>query len=1309
MLTKFNLFSLLCLLYSSISAQHLIEPRLTTNEGLSQGFVEDICQDELGFMWFTTSDGLNRYDGRSIKILRHIQNDSTSFPKTGVNQIIQSRQGNLWLRVKKGGLCYYHARQSIFEQINISASQVFDIKLGSNDDVFALCKGQFIYHVKRNNGNFKIDSIPLPQTTQYVYDLNLEASGKMTLLLHDRLYYGHIKNLGKWEQEPAVSIDLLKDSSPKNHSFTKLYKAPNGDYWIAGHVGMLIFDGKHSRKLDFPMCPNYGVARYGLRSVTIDKLGNAWLLFNRSVIKIESSHVDHPKSEDLVYQKSLGLISKIYQDRSGLLWFSLNGLGIATISPLQQAFNHSHHGQVLYNLLKDKNGKIWTGHELNTNSNNQTFGIRTPMVEDDSGRIWIRTGVNPNDENNRYNAFKRIDSVGNVIEEVRTESSIPDLSNYVLFKSRDGLLWMASIYEIISMDLNGRVLKTYPFVSQKSNDNELHVTCILETKQGKFLIGTAWGIFKFDPGTGAFEQLGTELNRVGILCMERTSEPEETVWIGTKGAGLFRLDVASGKISPCIQHGIDQASNVIYGIFDDGSGHLWFSSNSGITRYHKKSGKCLRFGKQDGTQSSEFNTFSYLKDETGKFYFGGMNGLNAFYPEEIKLNDIPPKIYLSNVKINDRATHEGIDVFRSKELHLSHNQNTLSFEYIALDFHDPKANKYQIKLEGVNNSWVNMGNNTSATYSNLSPGTYILRVRASNNHGIWSEEARLKIVVSPPWWATWWAYTLYAIIAILLIGSFLFLRTRRIKLTERLRREEEEAKKLKELDTLKTNFVSNVIHEFRTPLTLMFGPIEKVMKEVSPEHKEDLMIAERSGKKIMGLVNQLLDLAKLESSSMQIELHKGDIISYCKKTIETFHLESKRKKISLTHSFEVSEYECDFDPDKLEKVLRNLLSNALKFTEENGHVNIEIRLNSSEFVFQISDTGVGIPSTAANQIFDRFYQVDGSSTRRQEGTGIGLALCKELVELMGGNISATPNKNQGTIFSFTLPLIQNATTPLYVPAHNNVETDNLNTNELHLPQKTTSHGDLEILVIEDNDDLRQYMQHMLQSTYKVSVATNGEEGIKLAIENIPDIVITDVMMPVKDGFDVCKELKSNQITCHIPVIMLTAKTSLQSKLEGLEVGADVYLTKPFNQDELFLRIEKMVELRHTLRDFFLKAHSEIPENNEKSGLSPLDLEFMAHLNQILEANLSDNKLNFELLVKELGMSKSQIYRKLKALTNRSINHYIRHYRLHRSIDFLKSERYSLKEIAYMTGFSSQSYFTRSFRTEFGCTPSEYIS
>ena len=702
--------------------------------------------------------------------------------------------------------------------------------------------------------------------------------------------------------------------------------------------------------------------------------------------------------------------------------------------------------------------------------------------------------------------------------------------------------------------------------------------------------------------------------------------------------------------------------------------------------------------------------------------------MNIFNPDDLSVQSRLSNIVFTDFKLFNKSVYPGkesslkTNIMYADEITLSHNENFLTFEFASLDFNNPYKNQYAYKMDGFNKDWINSGNQNFATYTNLDPGEYIFNVKATNSDGVWNEQGiSIRVILLPPWWQTWWAYLLYAVFIISILYSLRQYEMKRVHMRNELQLKDFEAKKLKEVDHLKSHFFANISHEFRTPLTLILGLLDKFEKKTLDKRElEDYGVMKRNAVRLLQLINQLLELSKIESGKAKLAAFENDIVSFVKRIFVSFASYAEQKQIRLLfNAADINEDANEiinlfFDKEKMEKIISNLISNAVKYTPNGNEIEVKVSSQNNLAEIKVINTGVSISKADLSHLFERYYKVHRAESELFEGTGIGLALVKELVEMHRGTISASSDYD---VTEFTLRIPK---------GKEHLKEDEIvkNINEEEVTRKYETIGDFEvikeipavvenlsiknekdiILIVEDHGDLRKYIRENLSDNYQVIEAPNGKEGLNKAIEVIPDLIISDVMMPEMDGYKFCKKIKTNEKTNHIPIILLTAKASTEDKLEGLELGADDYLIKPFNPEELKLRVRNLIKIREELRR---KFSSQMVLKPAEVIVPSSQVQFMEKLKDIIESNLEDENFGVDKLSDEMGMSRSQLHRKLKAITNQSSTEFIRNFRLQRAAQLILQDAGSMSEIAYKVGFNSQAYFNKSFQELFGCSPSQY--
>ena len=806
-------------------------------------------------------------------------------------------------------------------------------------------------------------------------------------------------------------------------------------------------------------------------------------------------------------------------------------------------------------------------------------------------------------------------------------------------------------------------------------------------------------------------------------------DKEKNYWLTTQGEGLFFLK-SDWSFFEKFQQEDGLPSNHLLGGLLDAADNLWISSNNGLSKFNPKTRQFENFDVLDGLQSNEFNAGAQAISSEGLFLFGGVNGFTIFNPAEISKNDYQPSVVITNFRINNENVT--IPDFGEhpipKELILEFNQSPFSFDFIALNYAQPQKSTYFYKLDGYNQDWVNNGNNRQTTFTFIDPGKYTFRVKAANKDGVWSkQEGVVKLRILPPPWKTWWAYLLYAA-AILILG--LVIRNQallRIRDKRALKKEKLEREKIEELNEMKLQFFTNISHELRTPLTLILGPLERMLskeKVYDSGQKQDLLLIKRNAKRMLRHVNNILDFRKHEVGKLKLKTAKGNIVRFLKETTLPFQEMALRRKINYQFMAESDKIEAYYDRDKMEIILFNLLSNAFKFTPDGG--NIQVRISKSvsssdgnpEVKIIVADNGKGMSEEKAARIFDLFYQIENEDYTLNSGSGLGLSLTKSLVELHRGSIQVISSEGKGSSFIVCLPMgkkhlkkneiIKGFKSSEDASLYLTPESRHKRVLET-IPEEGDKKGKKQkrpfLLIVEDNDEVRQFIISCFKEEYNIYEAKNGKEGLELAIEKQPDLILSDVMMPEMDGVTLCGKLKKDFRTSHIPIILLTARTSVIFKKSGLETGADDYITKPFTPDLLKVRVKNLMESNKRLHQYFLRTHRINPE---EIRLSSRDETFIADAIQLVEQNLSDSEFNVDSFAKALGMSRTSVFTKLKSLTGLSISEFRRSIRIKRAAQLLLQNKYTISEITYMVGFNDLKYFRDCFKKQFQCTPSQYI-
>jgi signal transduction histidine kinase/ligand-binding sensor domain-containing protein/DNA-binding response OmpR family regulator len=1029
-------------------------------------------------------------------------------------------------------------------------------------------------------------------------------------------------------------------------------------------------------------------------------------------------------------------IHSLYLDDQEILWAGTMDGGVNKYDKNQLAFKR-------YRIYSFENPRLITN-------------VVTSFEEDPSGNIWIGT--------NRGGAFLWETSGKQFIPFYpgSEKNYFPSYSVRTLKLSRDKqLLWLGTNdYGLIEINIKTKARRVF-----NTQNGKLHndfVTSIMEDGEGKIWVATGGGISILNKITGEAEDnifpnvsvrilfqdtdesiwiggyFGVQIydphaktfihhhpensNMTNGIINSIFKDSEDNIWVGTMGGGLQLFDRKNKNfITFSEEQGL--ANNIVNSIVEDARGYLWISTSKGISRFDRRKHTFKNYTMEDGLQSNDFMMGAGYVTAAGKILMGSADGFNVFSPEDDKINHNIPAVAITDFQLFNKSVPAEMYNHRKSEdaipqITLSYNQTVFSIEFAALSYTVPEKNQYAYMLDGFDQNWNYTGRQRKATYTNLDPGEYIFRVIASNNDGVWNKKGTsLKIIVSPPFWKTKVAYLLY----VLLVITILYYIYREIKARERLKNEiifqKLTAEKMEELNQMKLNFFTNISHELRTPLSLIIDPARKInTEEVSATQMKTLSnLVYKNATRLSNLVNQLLDFRRF-SGKYKLEPQHINLIEAIKEICQTFEERAKEREIEFDLSFNTAFKDAWMDIDKLEKILGNLISNAFKFTPNGGKIQVFvsaiIEKNETRFLeIRIKDTGPGVPQAYKQKIFDLFFQVEGPTRYDMESSGIGLSLTKELVLLHGGEISEVGKQGEGALFVVKLPLQENISSPKEAEspaAETGKEESFIHTSEDSANKESSK--DLSeapiILVVEDNAELREYISGDVLSGYHVEQAVNGIEGFEKASALIPDLIISDIMMPDGDGIELCRKLKADEKTSHIPVILLTAKQTDENKIEGYRTGADAYVSKPFNSALLNTQVENLLESRKKLRALFSKVKTS---HATEAEVTDVDKEFLKKAEQVVLDNLSNVQFNVESFAEKLKMNRRQLLRKLKAITNQAPLEYINIIQLKKAAALLLKGDLNVAEVGYAVGFSEANNFTRAFTKMYGKSPKKYIA
>ncbi|MCF8244175.1 MAG: response regulator [Saprospiraceae bacterium] len=1298
---------------------------------ISKHATHAILEDRYGFIWLG-GNGLYRYDGYGTE--EYLSPVDSTGGMGIVRALLEDRDGNIWIGTL-GGLFRYE-RQT--DRVQPFFSEKLTNQFGKTPEIWSLfedSKGRI--WVGSEDRLFVLTG-PAAGVIEIVQGLQIGPSFWSSVGIMDiqedangRIFAASTS--GIWEVgEDFTARQHLPEGYARGSIVFRIDAATwgGGDtLWLATPEGLWFFKTTNGHFRELPMPEN---PRKLVSTVMADAQGLLWVATKDEVFqRQQNGHFKKVLGDDhYLFDGN----KKLYQDRQGNLWFgSYHGAGMLDFNaerklPFYQVGHGSpHHDNHFYRISQDSSGGFWfrmyrsgLGYcpqlggpfEIRLQLPVLYFGEEVKGIcTDADGNVWVVTYTNGLFFFEKGKREYRQVEMGDSLRRIAIPAAIfPDNQN-------DRLLWISTRAGLCRLDRFTLQRKWfYPkndlpwldsdAINMMGQADDGNIWCNLKAGTNNIV-----GFFDRKIEMFVAEQHLPDRPQTSRIYQFQQVAPGE-MWVATN-RGMVVVDTRR-KTQRFWTTANGFPTNDPLSLTPDRQGNVWFTSERKIYKYDGQDFEIF----EANEAIERFDNTSAALTREGLVAFGGVNGLHIFDPEKMAKDTVRPKVYLTGFRVFNKKKALGPAYELVKEITLPHTDNVFSFEFAGLHFSHSRRIRYRHMLDGFEKDWVETGSNERrTTYTNLAPGEYTFKVAAVGADGFWTpeEEAlQIKLTVLPPWYATWWAYLLWAaIIGGSIFWFYKFQLNRQLAIAE--------ARRLTELDHAKSLLYTNITHEFRTPLTIILGMAEQVKNDPRNWFSEGLKLIRRSGQQLLSLVNQLLDLSKLESGHMPLELVNKDIVGFLEYLSESFHSYADSKDIRLHFASDFKKLDMDYDPKKLQSIVSNLLSNAIKFTPAGGDVYVDVRFTKadlrlgeivnrhSEIVIQVRDNGPGISPEHLPHVFDRFYQVDASATRRGEGTGIGLALTKELVKLMGGDITVESELERGTKFSLQLPVTQSAPKSIAeeLPAMSLpiAETILLETpavqNGTDIP-----HSELPlVLLIEDNADVITYLTSFLSGDYRIATATDGQQGIEKAIELTPDLVVSDVMMPEKDGFEVCETLKTDERTSHIPVILLTAKADMAARLEGLTHGADAYLAKPFNKEELLIRMEKLIALRQRLQERFQKAGSL--RHLLKVSVPTRDEAFLQKVVQVIENNLKDKDFGMPQLCKELHLSRSHLFRKLKALTGKSATHLIRAIRIEKGKELLETTHLNVSEVGYEVGFNNPNYFTRMFQETFGRPPSSF--
>ena len=1374
------------------SLEEVAFEHITVVEGLPENSVWAVLQDHLGFLWFGTQNGLVKYDGYTYTLFKPDPEDPHSLSDARIYALYEDTAGNLWVGTAQGGLNHFDRTT---EQFTAYQHNPGDPSSLSHNTIFTILEHTdgTLWVATMGGGLDRFD--PVTETFTHYRHYPEEPGGLRDNQVHGLwldadgvLWVGtHAGGLHRFD--PAMEVFEVYQYDPddlgslSHNDVNTIYQDGAGTFWIGTAGGLNRFNPETGRFAAYRHDPNDpgSLSHDNVMRILEDENGVLWVGVGGNDVRGGLHRFDPETGTFIRYQYdpddpgSLGsnYVLSLYEDRHGALWVGTWGGGVSKHDPAAEKFAHFARTPGEPNSLstnqvlafhEDRNGMLWIGtwgggldrfdpatntftnyrHDP-TNPNSLAGDEVMAIYEDRDGMLWLGTwsGLDLFDPaTEQFTHFRSdLDATGNLDYNEVTS----------IYEDRRGALWLGTW--MAGLNRFDRTTNTFThFVHDPADSTSLsanHVGTIFEDDGGTLWIATGDGqLNRFDPETEQFEAQAPMGGRMALRTFTPSVAMPGRYWLGTTLRGLHLYDPETDT-SEAFTEADGLPHDGVLGLLEDDEGFVWVSTARGLSKFDYKERRFRTYEITEALQGNKLMYTAAYKSRSGALYFGGSQGFISFYPGAVTDNPHVPPVVLTDFKLFTESVAVGEDsplkahISVAEEIRLAHWQNDISFGFAALNYQASEKNTYAFKLQNYDEEWRYAGTGRTATYTNLAPGEYVFRVTGSNNDDVWNDQgASIRVIISPPWWQTPWAYILFVIFGVAGVFGVVRWRVRYLerrahdlevvvsaRTAEVVRQKatiEAQAQKLQELDRLKSRFFANISHEFRTPLLLILGPLQDMLDgafgTVGEAMRKQVATMQRSGFRLLRLINQLLDLSKLESGNMRLAARRANLMPFLRGIVLSFSSMAERKHITFDLHAELDRVDLAFDPDKLEKVFYNLLSNAFKFTPEHGAIRVLVKDEAEGYVeIHVSDTGRGIPPAALPYIFDRFRQVDSSMRQGDEGTGIGLALVRELVALHSGTISAESSLGKGTTFIVRLP--RGGANAIPAAPMEQAHGDGLAAGPYReialqaLPQVIPT-GDgapaplapvlpdnaPTILLVEDNPDVRAYVSSHLAPHYRLDEATNGQEALEKVRRQPPDLVISDVMMPVMDGYALCRAIKQDEALNHIPLILLTAKAGQESKVEGLETGADDYIYKPFSADELLARAENLIEIRRILRQRF--SREVVAVEPSAIAMASADQAFLEQVQAIVEAHMAHGNFNAAWLADEVGLSPRQLRRKLKDLTNLSTAGYIRLMRLKRAAHLLKEQTGNVSEVAYAVGFQDPKHFSKLFRQVFGMPPSQ---
>ena len=1314
--------------------------RFGISQGLSNNSVRCVIQDRQGFIWLGTYDGLNRYDGREFRVFRNRLNDSLSLPHNYIYSLHEDRFNNLWVGTGQGVVKYDPIRASFRPllirpnyaktpgRLPVSANAIQSDQQGNL--LIATIGWGFL--LKRHQDSFAVQ-VPIVAETGKIFGYHVRSFCQDG----DRVWI-FVQDIGLCRYDAGSGQMVLVNRSPR--AANAMLPDGRGGIWMGTDDGLQLYataTNSWQRRYTY----GSGLNAAEVLSLCFDGRGRLWVGTDGGGVNILDTAVGafvHILPGRGRYNLSSESVYSISADNESRMWIGLRKGGCNVLDEYKSPFRtiSSEPDQpgglssnFIYTFFEDTDGDIMIGTDgsglsvwnryANTfrhfqhregDRSSLSHNIVTSIMKDHLGNYWVGTfggGVNRFDRRSgRFSPFPCIN------ERTGTE----DKKVSVLYEDRQKVCWAATFSggKLYRLDRDRNRFELF--------DEALYdIISMSEDADGNLWAGNSNHLIQIDRKTRRhrFFPLGKPIRAIH-------EDRRGRFWIGTEGGGLVLFDRRKGEVMRRFSETEGLCNNAILNMLEDAAGHLWLSTFNGLSRFDPAASEFRNFFESDGLQSNQFNYKAAEKLADGQLLFGGINGFNMFDPARVRVRNFSPPVHITSIMVNNRAVHEVASYIgaaedgKITELRIPYSEAVLSFGFNALEYSSPEKIKYAYYLEDWDKDWNQIRNGRNINYNNIREGTYTLLIRNTNANGDWSgSEARLRIIILPPWYRSWWALCSYLLMAGLALAWYLNYRARQEQIRYKLRLAALDAEKDKEMNERRQSFFTHITHEFRTPLTLIINPIKSLMqRNLEGVDRDELNFAYRNARRLLSLVDQLLLFRKTESETGQTHPVMLDFRELGHDTFLNFCQQARARAIDYV-------FECPdplpvfADPRKMEIILFNLLSNAFKHTPDGGRISFSVTESELEILVSVTDTGRGIAPEVGDRLFEKYYQAGDGSSR--QGFGIGLYLVRRLIEDHGGAVSYKSILGEGSEFRLRIPKggaqLNAFTSGSVTPASREPRYAGLREEDEPFQAVRTmalaETGDMSrvvtegpvVLIVDDNEQMRTYLAQVFQRDFRVLEASNGAEGLNLARQMQPDAIISDLVMEEMTGIDFCRAVKESAVLSHIPFVLITGSASSESKILGIESGADDYVPKPFETDFLLARVHGLIRKREELQKYF---YNEITQRQHSLNSSAEYKEFLERCIEIVEAHLDDEDFNIQRFAAAIGMSHSKLYKKIKAISGQSANAFIRFIRLRKAAELFINSDLNISQTAFQVGLNDVKYFRDQFTRTFGMKPSEYI-